>query len=65
VAAALGLTAGGFWKTILFQKPLAGFLSRLSVHSGSALIGVDGAALMILNIQEVVRWPSNSRVKMP
>jgi hypothetical protein len=35
----LGLLVGGFWKTIFFQKPLAGLLCRLPVRSGLALVG--------------------------
>jgi two-component system chemotaxis sensor kinase CheA len=50
----LGLVVDGFRETIgVIQKPLAGFLSRLSAWSGSALMG-DGSVLMILNIREIV-----------
>jgi two-component system chemotaxis sensor kinase CheA len=44
----------GFRETLgVIQKPMAGFLSNLSVWSGSALMG-DGSVLMILNIREIV-----------
>jgi two-component system chemotaxis sensor kinase CheA len=50
----LGLLVDGFRETLgVIQKPMAGFLSNLSVWSGSALMG-DGSVLMILNIREVV-----------
>jgi two-component system chemotaxis sensor kinase CheA len=50
----LGLIVDSFRETIgVIQKPLNGFLSRLSVYSGSALMG-DGSVLMILNIRELV-----------
>jgi len=50
----LGLLVDGFQETIgVIQKPLHGFLSNLSVYSGSALMG-DGSVLMILNIREIV-----------
>ena len=50
----LGLLVDGFRETLgVIQKPMAGFLSNLSVWSGSALIG-DGSVLMIVNIREIV-----------
>jgi len=50
----LGLLVDGFYETLgVIQKPMAGFLSNLSVWSGSALMG-DGSVLMILNIREIV-----------
>jgi two-component system chemotaxis sensor kinase CheA len=50
----LGLLVDGFRETLgVIQKPMAGFLSNLSVWSGSALMG-DGSVLMILNIREIV-----------
>jgi two-component system chemotaxis sensor kinase CheA len=50
----LGLLVDGFRETLgVIQKPMAGFLSSLSVWSGSALMG-DGSVLMILNIREIV-----------
>jgi len=50
----LGLLVDGFQETIgVIQKPLNGFLSKLSAYSGSALMG-DGSVLMILNIREIV-----------
>jgi two-component system chemotaxis sensor kinase CheA len=50
----LGLLVDGVKETIgLIQKPLGGFLSGLSVYSGSALMG-DGSVLMILNVREIV-----------
>jgi two-component system chemotaxis sensor kinase CheA len=53
-SAELGLLVDGFQETIgVIQKPLIGFLSNLSVYSGSALMG-DGSVLMILNIREIV-----------
>ena len=51
---AVGLLVDGFRETIgVIQKPLYGFLSNLSIWSGSALMG-DGSVLMILNIREIV-----------
>jgi len=50
----LGLLVDGFRETLgVIQKPMAGFLSNLSVWSGSALMG-DGSVLMIVNIREIV-----------
>jgi two-component system chemotaxis sensor kinase CheA len=50
----LGLLVDGFRETLgVIQKPMAGFLSGLSIWSGSALMG-DGSVLMILNIREIV-----------
>jgi len=50
----LGLLLDGFRETVgIIQKPLAGFLSGLTVYSGSALMG-DGYVLMILNIREIL-----------
>jgi two-component system chemotaxis sensor kinase CheA len=50
----LGLLVDGFRETLgVIQKPLAGFLSDLSIWSGSALMG-DGSVLMILNIREII-----------
>jgi two-component system chemotaxis sensor kinase CheA len=50
----MGLLVDGFRETLgVIQKPMAGFLSNLSVWSGSALMG-DGSVLMILNIREIV-----------
>jgi two-component system chemotaxis sensor kinase CheA len=44
----------GFRETIgVIQKPLEGFLSSLTVYSGSALMG-DGSVLMILNMREIL-----------
>jgi len=51
---AVGLLVDGFRETLgVIQKPLSGFLSDLSIWSGSALMG-DGSVLMILNIREIV-----------
>jgi two-component system chemotaxis sensor kinase CheA len=51
---AMGLLVDGFRETLgVIQKPLSGFLSDLSIWSGSALMG-DGSVLMILNIREIV-----------
>ena len=51
---AVGLLVDGFRESIgVIQKPLSGFLSDLSIWSGSALMG-DGSVLMILNIREIV-----------
>ncbi|MFZ1083579.1 MAG: chemotaxis protein CheW [Terracidiphilus sp.] len=50
----LGLLVDGFRETLgVIQKPMAGFLSNLSVWSGSALME-DGSVLMFLNIREIV-----------
>jgi two-component system chemotaxis sensor kinase CheA len=50
----LGLLVDGFQETMgVIQKPLSGFLTGLSVYSGSALMG-DGSVLMILNIREMI-----------
>jgi len=50
----LGLIVDGFRETIgVIQKPLEGFLSSLTVYSGSALMG-DGSVLMILNMREIL-----------
>lgn len=50
----VGLLVDGFRETMgVIQKPLTGFLSDLSIWSGSALMG-DGSVLMILNIREIV-----------
>jgi two-component system chemotaxis sensor kinase CheA len=50
----VGLLVDGFRETIgVIQKPLPGFLSDLSIWSGSALMG-DGSVLMILNIREII-----------
>lgn len=50
----VGLLVDGFRETIgVIQKPLSGFLSDLSIWSGSALMG-DGSVLMILNVREIV-----------
>jgi two-component system chemotaxis sensor kinase CheA len=50
----VGLLVDGFRETIgVIQKPLAGFLSNLTIWSGSALMG-DGSVLMILNVREIL-----------
>jgi two-component system chemotaxis sensor kinase CheA len=50
----VGLLVDGFRETIgVIQKPLAGFLSNLTIWSGSALMG-DGSVLMIMNVREVL-----------
>lgn len=49
----LGLLVDGFRETLeVIQKPMAGFLSNLSIWSGSALME-DGSVLMIVNIREI------------